>query len=78
MVVQCISGHDKGYFLVLRVEGNVLLLANGRQRLLETPKRKNRRHVRPTGTVFELDGIKTNKKLRQLLWPMNFGEADAD
>ena len=76
--MQCISGHDKGFFLVLRMEGDFLLLANGRQRLLETPKRKNVRHVRPTGTVFELDGIKTNKKLRQLLWPMNFGEAGAD
>ena len=73
MVVKSLRGHDEGFFLVLQVDGNILTLANGRQRLLEKPKRKNKKHVCPTGIVFETEGIKTNKKLRELLWPMNFG-----
>ena len=45
----CISvaGRDKGrLYLIAGTEGNVLLLCDGKYRLLQNPKRKNRAHVR--------------------------------
>ena len=40
------GGRDKGkLFVVLAVEGEYLLLADGKSRKVESPKRKKRRHV---------------------------------
>ena len=45
-VVRSAAGRDKGnLFFVLETEGEFLLLADGRTRRLERPKRKKRRHV---------------------------------
>ena len=47
-IVRSDAGRDKGkLFVVLAVEGEYLLLADGksRSRKLESPKRKKRRHV---------------------------------
>ena len=62
-VVVSKAGHDKGLFCVIRQEAEFLLLANGKQRPLEKPKRKKPMHVAPSG----LPGIavpETNKQLR--------------
>lgn len=73
MVVENRSGHDKGFFAVTKLEGGYAYIANGRSRLLEKPKKKNPRHLFPTGTVLDMESITTDKKLRAALWPMNFG-----
>jgi len=45
-IVRSGAGRDKGkLFVVLAVEGEYLLLADGKSRKLEAPKRKKRRHV---------------------------------
>ncbi|MEG0779223.1 MAG: KOW domain-containing RNA-binding protein [Oscillospiraceae bacterium] len=45
-IVKSIAGRDLGkLFYVLGVEGEFLLLADGKTRKLETPKRKKCRHV---------------------------------
>jgi ribosomal protein L14E/L6E/L27E len=45
-IVRSDAGRDKGkLFVVLDTEGEYLLLADGRSRKVETPKRKKRRHV---------------------------------
>lgn len=45
-VVKATSGRDQGeWFYVVGVDENYLLLANGRSRPLENPKRKKRKHV---------------------------------
>ncbi len=45
-VVRSAAGRDEGkYFFVLAVEGEYLLLADGKCRKVESPKRKKRRHV---------------------------------
>ena len=45
-IVQSDAGRDKGkLFFVLDVEGEYLLLADGKSRKVEAPKRKKRRHV---------------------------------
>ena len=45
-IVRSDAGRDKGkLFVVLAVEGECLLLADGKSRKVESPKRKKRRHV---------------------------------
>ena len=45
-IVKATAGRDAGkLFFVLDVEGEFLLLADGKTRRLERPKRKKRRHV---------------------------------
>ena len=45
-IVRSDAGRDKGkLFTVLAVEGEYLLLADGKSRKVENPKRKKRRHV---------------------------------
>ena len=45
-IVRSVAGRDTGsLFFVLATEGDFLLLADGKQRRLENPKRKKRRHV---------------------------------
>ena len=45
-IVRSDAGRDKGkIFAVLAVEGEYLLLADGKSRKVEHPKRKKRRHV---------------------------------
>ena len=45
-IVRSDAGRDKGkLFVVLAVEGEYLLLADGKARKVESPKRKKRRHV---------------------------------
>lgn len=66
-VVTVISGRDKGRRMaVLAFENGLLLLADGRHRAIEQPKKKGIKHVRVTHTQVELSGL-TNKSLwRQL------------
>lgn len=41
------AGHDKGkIYVILKVEGESVLLADGVNKTLEKPKKKNIRHVR--------------------------------
>jgi len=45
-VVISTQGRDKGeWFYVIGLEGDSFLLANGKNRTLEAPKRKRRRHI---------------------------------
>ena len=45
-IVKATAGRDKGKpFFVLEVEGDFLLLADGKTRKLERPKRKKRKHT---------------------------------
>ncbi|WP_298032475.1 KOW domain-containing RNA-binding protein [uncultured Dysosmobacter sp.] len=45
-IVRSSAGRDRGkLFVVLAVEGEYLLLADGKGRKVESPKRKKRRHV---------------------------------
>ena len=46
-VVEATAGRDLGkLFFVIQTENEYLLLANGKDRTLEHPKRKKRKHVR--------------------------------
>ena len=62
------AGRDKGYFMVVvEIEGNFLYVADGKERPLERPKRKNAKHLMLTNTVLANDSFKTNKQLKKAL-----------
>ena len=75
-IVRSGAGRDKGsLFVVLAVEGEYLLLADGKRRKLDSPKRKKRRHVlfvdaqegtRLSGKIRENRKV-TNSELRRTL-----------
>ena len=60
-IVRSDAGRDKGkLFAVLAVEGEYLLLADGKSRKVESPKRKKRRHV----LFVASDGSRLSEKIR--------------
>ena len=49
-IVRPLKGHDAGLLhYVVRVEGDFLYLVNGKQRTVESPKKKRARHVSSAG-----------------------------
>ncbi len=67
-VVLSLAGHDKGELLVVAgTENNKVLLCDGKGRGLESPKRKNPKHIEPTQTVLDGDSMATNRKIRKTL-----------
>ena len=67
-VVYSRAGRDKAEFLaVVGCEGNALLVCNGKDRPLERPKKKNRKHIGLTNTVLDSGSMSTNRSLRRAL-----------
>ena len=65
------AGHDSGRpMVVVGAEGGFVFVADGKERKLDSPKKKNIKHVRRTLTAVELEGL-TDKKLRQTLRSLN-------
>lgn len=59
------AGRDRGKCLaVIGVDGDYLLLVDGKARKMQSPKRKKRKHVRPSGYIDE----QLSKKLSGGLW----------
>ncbi|MBQ5317264.1 MAG: KOW domain-containing RNA-binding protein [Oscillospiraceae bacterium] len=66
-IVRSLAGRDKGKFLVvLACEDGTVLLADGDERPVSRPKRKNVKHIAVTGTVTDTAAL-TDKSLRRLL-----------
>ncbi len=64
-LVRARAGRDKNRTLaVLAVEGEYLLLADGRCRPLGKPKRKKTMHAAPTATVLEPGALQSDRLLR--------------
>ena len=84
-IVLSLTGRDKGrLMLVMAEEGDFLLLANGRARRAESPKRKRRKHVSYQGpsdgrTARKLleSGRLTNSDIRKAL-SLRTGDEDAN
>lgn len=68
-VVYSAAGHDKdSFYVVVDVgEDGSCGIADGRRRKLARPKRKNPRHLRPTRSALELEGIGSDRALRRAL-----------
>ena len=72
-VVRALAGRDKdGFFVVLGVEDSYALIADGKRRQIQSPKRKKLIHLAPTNTVYQ-GSIETNPQLRKALREFNGG-----
>ena len=69
-VVIAAAGKEKGGFYVVTevLDDRYVLIADGRRRPIEKPKKKNLAHLRRTNTV--IDEISTNRMLRKQLSSM--------
>ena len=67
-VVLSIAGRDKGHLLaVIGEDDGYCLLADGKERPLSNPKRKNVRHIAFTACCLQQVDILSNKSLRRAL-----------
>ena len=74
-IVKSTAGRDEGdFFFVLDTQGEFLLLADGKSRRVEKPKKKKRKHVSFVGESHSVVAEKirssekiTNSKLRKAL-----------
>ena len=72
-IVRATAGRDKGgYFVVLGVEGKYAMIADGKRRQVQHPKRKKLKHLAPTHTVYE-GSLETNPQIKKLLREFNGG-----
>ncbi len=67
-VVQSCAGRDKGKFLyVCASDDNFVYIADGKERRLESPKKKNPKHLRATSLKIETTALTGNHALRKAL-----------
>jgi ribosomal protein L14E/L6E/L27E len=65
-IVVSLAGRDKGRKLVVvGVDGAAVLVADGKERRLSKPKRKNIKHVKATHEKIDVKAL-TDKALRRL------------
>ena len=69
-VVLANAGRDKGRYFVAYI-------ADGKERKLEKPKRKNIKHISPAGVNISTDEL-TNRKLRRLIQGFDPNRVTAD
>ena len=85
-IVRSVAGRDAGsLFFVLAAEGDFLLLADGKQRRLESPKRKRRKHVElvqegggPAADKIRSSEKITNSELRIAIAAISGGNQDQE
>jgi ribosomal protein L14E/L6E/L27E len=66
-IVKAKAGRDKGgFFVVLGVDGTLALIADGKRRRVERPKRKKLIHLMPTATVYN-GLLETNPQVKRAL-----------
>ena len=67
-LVRSKAGRDKTRtFAILAVEGQMLLLADGRLRTLCRPKRKKNKHVAPTAAVLRQEDLASDEALSKAI-----------
>ena len=85
-IVTSTAGRDKGeVFFVLATEGDFLLLADGRRRRVENPKRKRRKHVElvqegsgPAADKIRISEKITNSELRKAIAAIRGSDQDQE
>ncbi len=67
-LVVCLAGREKGRLMCVHsFDGKYVYLSDGRERLLDNPKRKNPKHAVRTGKAVSEEDMSTNKALRKAL-----------
>lgn len=79
MIVYSDAGHDQDRFgVVLKLENGIATVADGKRRTLRKPKRKNVKHLKPTAQIVDLAECCTDKKIRAICWPYQYGGEDPE
>lgn len=66
-VVRSLAGRDKDrLFVAEAILDRCVYVADGKERKLSNPKRKNVKHISPAGCEIDMTDV-TDKKLRRLL-----------
>lgn len=66
-IVRACAGREKDrYMMVAQLHDGFVELVDGKERKLESPKRKNIKHISPTHEIISMETL-TNKKLRKIL-----------
>ena len=74
-VVISSAGRDKAKVMVIVKETeNYLLVCDGKERPVERPKRKNRKHLKLTKLYLEAHQLETNRTLRKALKDCGYEE----
>ena len=67
-IVYSNKGRDKGkYLVVINCDENYVWVADGKERKLQSPKRKNIKHISLTADSLNPDQFKTNKLLKKAI-----------
>ena len=69
------AGHDKdSWYVIQKVEGEIIYLVNGENRSMDRPKAKKRKHLQPVNKVSEIlenklqtGGEWTNEEVKRAL-----------
>lgn len=62
------AGRDKGYFLFVKdMASDGVLVCDGKERPIERPKKKNPKHLAPTGYSLSAQETATNRSLKRAL-----------
>lgn len=65
--VKALAGREKNrLFVAVAVNGGFADICDGRERRLSKPKRKNVKHISPTGEMIDVSEL-TDRKLRRLI-----------
>ena len=67
-IVYSIAGRDKDkYLAVINCDENYVWVADGKERKIQSPKRKNIKHISITADTLTKDQMKTNKQLKKAI-----------
>ena len=62
------AGHDKNrFFAVVGIDGDYVLIADGHERKIESPKRKNAKHLQLTNIYFTAEEMQANGRLKRAI-----------
>lgn len=67
-IVETLNGRDyQKYFCVVGIVGDYVMLADGKSRKIEAPKRKKLKHVRVTTQRLQTETLQVNKHLSRAI-----------
>ncbi len=67
-VVSVMAGRDKGRLMaVISETEKSMLLCDGKERPLERPKLKSKKHIAPTNYEIKREDLRSNRSLRKAL-----------
>ena len=68
-LAKSIAGHDKDqFYVIVREESEYVYLADGKERTLERPKRKNKKHIQPIYYDTEkVPEMKRNEEIKRAI-----------